>query len=409
LRILVIPAGTRGDVQPALALAAGLRERGHDVRFAAAPNFEGWVRSYGLPFLPFGRDVEVMLREVGISVPRALECMRREIHGQFEETAGFVEGVDAVVGATLQAAVRSHCEIRGIPYFHVFYSPQLLPSDDHPPPFFTRHGWPAWANALAWSGTRRLSDVLFLRFINEERRALGLPPAADLWSYVLSGHLLLAADELIAPLPPDVSRPVVTTGAWMLPERDDIDPGLARFLEEGPAPVYLGFGSMPDKSPRATMAIVADAVRKSGVRALVSSGWAKLQARDLPDTMRVIGQTPHGKLFPRVRGVVHHGGAGTTATAARAGVPQLIVPHLFDQHHWAHRIQAVGLSPQPLPRHRFTAELLADRLRQLTRDDALLERARRLAKLLPQDGVNRAIAHIESTLGVERELPAVGT
>jgi len=399
VRILVTSAGSRGDIQPVLALALGLQARGHAVRFAAPPNFADWVRGQGLPFEGFGRDVEAVLRGVGLNVPGALAAMRADVHSQFAETAPLLRDAEVVIGASLQAAARSLAEAAGIPYFHAIYSAQLLRSTRHPPPLVTWHGWPAPFNRLSWATLSGLMNGLFLPSVNEERRALGLRPSSDIWDYLISGKRILAADPALAPIPDDYRGEVFRTGAWELPERDVLDPALEAFIEAGPAPVYIGFGSMPDKRPERTLAAIIEAVRLSGVRAVIGSGWAGLGGGRLPDTMRVVGAVPHGRLFPRMAAIVHHGGAGTTHTAARAGVPQVIVPHLVDQFHWAHTVHGSALSPPPLRKPDLTGRALGERIAQAMQDVSMRARARELAAQMKRDGVARAIEHIESEVG----------
>jgi len=153
---------------------------------------------------------------------------------------------------------------------------------------------------------------------------------------------------------------------------------LEGFLESGPPPVYLGFGSMTDPDPARTTQRLLDAITRLGCRALISKGWAGIGDGALPEGVMAIGAVSHASLFPRLAAVVHHGGAGTTHAAARAGVPQVIVAHVLDQFYFARRIHDLGVGPPAIPRARLTPERLAETLRATLDNDIVHERARAL-------------------------------
>jgi UDP:flavonoid glycosyltransferase YjiC (YdhE family) len=185
------------------------------------------------------------------------------------------------------------------------------------------------------------------------------------------------------------------TGAWFMPESEELPADVEAFLAAGPPPVYVGFGSMQDPDAAGTSRRVLDAVRRAGVRVLLSRGWAGLGEVELPSTALRIGSLPHGKLFPRCAAVVHHGGAGTTANATRAGVPQVIIPHEVDQFYWGHRVWTLGLSPPPIPKRRLSAEALAAAIRTCIEDAGMRQRAANFVNGIRTDGLARAIAILE--------------
>jgi UDP:flavonoid glycosyltransferase YjiC (YdhE family) len=380
-----------------LALALGFRRAGHSVTFVAPPNFASWVGSFGFPFVGVGADVQVVAAEVDLSVAASIRVMRSQIRVQFEEMAPVVGDADVFIGAAIHCASPTFAEAQGVPYFYAFFSPLVLPSRFHPPPFVTSHGRPQAFNVASWKAVQWMWNGLARSQMNEVRRKLGLAPVKDVWGHIVGERPILAAETAIAPAPPDAPGTLVTTGPWLLPESGELEADLDAFLSAGPAPVYIGFGSMPDKHPEKTGAILVNAVRAAGVRAIISSGWAGLRASDLPAAVRVVaGPVPHEKLFPRCSAIVHHGGAGTTAAAARAGVPQIIVPHLFDQFHWAMRLEELGLSPPPIPKPQLTLERLVEALRRCHSDLELRRRAAEFRSQLLGDGVDRAVRHIES-------------
>jgi vancomycin aglycone glucosyltransferase len=200
---------------------------------------------------------------------------------------------------------------------------------------------------------------------------------------------LLAADPLLAPLAPDLSG-TRQVGAFFLDDPQPLPAEVEAFLAAGEPPVYIGFGSMVDPDPARTTRELVAAVKAAGVRAILSKGWAGLGAEALPPEVLTIGSVSHRALLPRVRAVVHHGGAGTTHAAVRAGVPQVIVPHILDQFYWSERMYRLGVAPAVFTRKQLGARRMAEALRWCLRPEPL-QRARELAAGLRTDGVERAV------------------
>jgi sterol 3beta-glucosyltransferase len=193
----------------------------------------------------------------------------------------------------------------------------------------------------------------------------------------------------------------VLTGYWFLDEEAGWSPPdeLSTFLKNGPAPVYIGFGSMSNRDSRKTLDLIVAAVKRSSQRAVVAAGWSDLRAENSTPEVCVIKGAPHPWLFPRVSAVVHHGGAGTTAAGLRAGKPTLIIPHMVDQPYWGRRVYELGAGVKPIPRHKLTVEALAQRLSQLARDARIRDNAAVLGeKIRAERGVEAAVATIESLL-----------
>jgi UDP:flavonoid glycosyltransferase YjiC (YdhE family) len=169
------------------------------------------------------------------------------------------------------------------------------------------------------------------------------------------------------------------------------------FLAAGAPPVYIGFGSMANRSPQKVAHLVPEALELSGQRGILAAGWGGLAQANLPDHIFALDAIPHAWLFPRVAAVVHHGGAGTTAAGFRAGVPSILVPFTGDQPFWARRVTELGVGPQPIPRRKLTAERLASAIAAATTDQNMRARAAALGeRIRAEDGVARAIEMIES-------------
>lgn len=388
MRIALAVDGTRGDVHPMLALGELFRDAGHTVIVCGPPDAEPDCRERGFELRPMGVDVRQFLDQEadGIARGRLAFAMsgRRyfeaTIRRQFERLPPATADVDRILGAGLCFAGASAAELHGVPYRMVAYCPVLLPSAEHPPFIAPAWGTPRWLNRLLWRLlVPPLSALVGVR-INQQRRALGLPPSRDLYRALLSQRPILAASSALAPLPRDCRIPVDTIPHLHLPAGDPLPEKLESFLAAGPAPVYIGFGSMTDPRPEQTTACILEAVERAGCRAIVSAGWAGLGTGPLPENVFRVGSVDHARLFPRVAAVVHHGGAGTTTTSARAGVPQIVVPHGVDQYYWAGRVQALGVAPPPLPRHRLDAAGLATALRATLDNELLRERAAELAE-----------------------------
>jgi vancomycin aglycone glucosyltransferase len=392
MKIAVTAEGTRGDIYPMLALAARIEARGDEVVFCAPPDFADAARSRGLSFHPVGRDIRVYLTEEAKSLHGGALAMAKSAGQLFNENVGrqFADlrvaaaGCDGILSAGTQIAASSVAEHFGIPHRFIAYDPALLRSNTHTPVFCPRPNLPRWMNRLLWGMQGRMLQLFMGKAVNRERVALGLEPTRDLYGLLLGNAPLLATDERIAPVPPDVEG-VPCIGCLHRFDELQLPEKLEAFLDAGPAPVYIGFGSMTDPDPQRSTRLLLDAIERAGVRAIVSEGWAGLGGVALPSHVQVVGAVDHSTLFQRVSVVVHHGGAGTTTTAARAGVPQILVPHVLDQFHWAARVQRLGIGPPPLRRRKLTADGLTQSLRAVCGNEWLAENAADLGEQLRTD------------------------
>jgi vancomycin aglycone glucosyltransferase len=397
MKIAVAAEGTRGDIHPMLALAKRIEASGDDVVFCAPPDFEQDARERGLAFRPVGRDIRAYLTaEAGslhggaLAMARAAgELFQENVSRQFAELRVAAASCDGIVSAGTQIAASSIAEHLGLPHRFVAYDPTLLRSATHAPVFCPRTDLPRWLNRFLWSIQGRLLHLMMGKAVNRERGLLGLPPTRDLYGLLLGHAPILATDERIAPVPTDVEG-VPCVGCLHPFEQNSLPEKLEAFLEAGPAPVYIGFGSMTDPEPQRSTRMLLDAIERAGVRAIVSAGWAGLGGVALPSHVEVVGPVDHSSLFSRVSVVVHHGGAGTTTTAARAGAPQILVPHVLDQFHWAARVQRLGIGPAPLARRRLTADGLAQSLRAVCENEWLADNAAELGRGLRADMERRA-------------------
>jgi vancomycin aglycone glucosyltransferase len=400
MRALLSAVGTRGDVQPLVALAVRLRELGHEARLGVPPNFVEWVRAFGFEAHPVGVEMRV---PAGRAVPLTPEELRRLresmpdlVTDQFDVLGAAAEGCDVILGANAhQYAARSIAERRGVPYVVALYAPVALPSPDHaPPPAPGEPREPAGAatNAERWAATRASWNARALERVNRNRARLGLPAIDDVLGHNLTERPWLAADAALAPLPATPGVTVFQTGAWILDDATPLPAELEAFLRAGEPPLYLGFGSMP--APEGASRVLVDAARAAGRRAIVSKGWAELALVDDARDCIAVGDVNQQALFPRVAAVVHHGGAGTSAAASRAGVPQVVVPMFGDQFYWASRVRALGLGASVVGT--LGAEALSSALREAL-EPGVASRCRMVAKELGSDGATVAARRLTSS------------
>ena len=331
MRVLLSTIGSRGDVQPVVALALQLKALGQEVRLCVPPDFRQWIEGFGIPVTPIGPEVRafaVASRPAAPPSPPTPEQMRQlmdaTVATQFDTIGAAADGCNVIVATTaIQIATRSVAEMRGIPYVFAAYSPNVLPSRHHAPPVLTTQGQtPAGATADVrelWARNADSFNNTFGAALNAHRVSRGLEPVNDVRTHMFTDHPWLAADPTLAPWPDPADHTVFQTGAWLLPDERPLSEEIEAFLDAGDPPLYFGFGSM--RAPQGVTDVIVQTVRALRRRAIVSRGWADLSLDDEPGCL-AIGEVNVQALFPRVAAVVHHGGAGTTTAAARAGVPR---------------------------------------------------------------------------------------
>ena len=401
MNVVISVFGSRGDVQPVAGLGLALQKRGHRVTLCAPENFADWSRRIGLRFVPIGSDILRFFERTDVGVFRMTRALRAELAGHFDPLTDVVRGADLVLGSGVPVAAHSVADLCGVPYRFVAFCPLSIRSAQHPPPHFFKLRRLSAAIPALWG----LSDGIFnfagAEVINAFRRRSGLPEIRGVWDHVVGRQPLLAADPALAPLPADLASDVFQTGTWSwnpdAPADNEAQASLETFLQKGPPPIYVGFGSMPVGSASALAQVVRAAIAKTDGRAVVSVPAEARAGLSESDELHWIGDVPHAALFPRTLAVVHHGGAGTTATAARSGVPQIIVPHMLDQHYWGHRVAELGLGPLPIARRRLSERTLVEAL-ACVQAPAVRERALALGATMRTDGIDQAIRHLEGLM-----------
>jgi sterol 3beta-glucosyltransferase len=420
MHITVLAIGTRGDVQPLLALAVGLQKTGrHKVCFTASDEFGALVREHGLDFSPLGINVRELLgmgdlaagmesgRNALLWVWQILRTMRPTFERLIENTWSACRDAEMIVFSTMGFGAYHVAEKLGVPCCWAIPFPGFTRTRAFPnlafPPLRLGGTYNLWTHALA----EQFLQVLTGRFINQWRRERLHLPAIPLgkWPYSqLHGQplpMLYSFSPIVVPKPPDWGKHVHITGYWFLDHAPDWQPPtpLVDFLESGPPPVYVGFGSMAHRNPQQTAQFVREALKRSGQRGVLVTGWGGLAGAHFAHRsadLFTLDSVPHAWLFPRMAAVVHHGGSGTTGAGLRAGVPSVLVPHAGDQPLWARRVTELGVGPRPTPRRRLTAERLAAAITSAVTDKDMRARAAALGeRIRAEDGVGRAIGIIE--------------
>lgn len=395
MRVLLSTIGSRGDVQPLVALGLALEALDQQVRFCVPPDFRDWIEGLGMPVTPIGPELRSTGKSNPAAAPPTPEQRRAMIEGtvaaQFETIGAAAQGCDVIVGATaLQIAAPSIAERMGIPYIFAAYCPTVVPSAHHAPPVLVMRG-DAPAPAMAdyselWAKDAQRWNLTWRDLLNSHRGSLGLAPVTDVHRHILTNRPWLASDPTLGPWPDPSDGSVLQTGAWILADDRPLSPELEAFLDAGEPPIYFGFGSI--RAPESLSRVMIDSARAVGRRAIVSRGWADLALIDERPDCLSIGEVNQQALFKRVAAVVHHGGAGTTTAATRAGAPQVVIAQHYDQPYWAQRVQQLGIGTCHTPSTPTTASL-TNGLEQTLRSD-VAERAREVATATRSDGAQVA-------------------
>ena len=369
--ITAIAAGSRGDVQPFVNLGREMRRRGHRFRVCCLPRFQGYVEESGLEFAPLEFDGGMMMRALlseckdGMAYLNGMKALWRDAPRPMEQVCEAIRGSDAVLYILLGGFVHHACEAAGIPCARCMFYPfdrtdtcsMMMPE--------LKPGSPL--NGLTYAISELGMNMVTKDLLNGWRKEHGLKP----WGLFSGDYLsmngkkkltLYPFSEKLVPRDPKWGGHIHITGFWDSAEAAEYTPDdrLRAFLEGGEKPFYAGFGSIVFSGMDEVQRRVLEALRMTGARAVLSSGWMKWTERNDPN-LCFVDYVPHGWLFRQVRGVIHHGGAGTTYAGLRAGAPTQVVSFGGDQLFWGKTVQRLGLGPAPIDQEhgKWTAEDLA--------------------------------------------------
>jgi len=421
MRITILAYGSRGDVQPYVALGKGLRQAGHTVRLAAPAMFEAFVAEHGLEFAPLPGDpaqlVQQAIERAGpgptllalgrvileYAIPLAREVMRGCIKA--------CQGTDAIIHSLLlTTAGYEIARILDVPDFSALIFAAFAPTDSFP-----NQGMPELPlgsvyhrlthklfNAMYWHGGQ-----LGYHWVRRKEPEL---PRLTAWPFDPKNErvtpILYGFSSQVIPRPPDWGEDVHITGYWFLDSAPGWQPppDLVEFLEAGPPPVFIGFGSNISQDMDELAEVALAALAQTGQRGLLLSGWGDFASDGQPEGMFQIESAPFDWLFPRMRALVHHGGVGTTADAFRAGIPSIIIPFTADQPYWGRKVHRLGVGPDPIVYKKLTVERLVEAIQATISNQTMRRHAAELGtRIRSEDGVARAVEIIERYLEVSHD------
>jgi UDP:flavonoid glycosyltransferase YjiC (YdhE family) len=390
MKIVLATCGSRGDVQPMIALCLALKAAGHDVLLVGPPEKALWARQLGCPYKKFGTDITAVLNnlEDAISLRTNIASfflVRQELHSQFKHLPQIIKTADLVIGSSLMFALSSIAQAMNTNYRYVAFTPQLFPSEYHPFLTIKTQTLPQWYNGMSWKIASLLDKFNLTFLINQYRKKMSLDPIDNAWDHILGGQTIVACDKEVARVPMDVKKTFIQTGYLHLNLPAATQPDLDRFLKKGKRPIYAGFGSMPPRDQARNIPLLVAAARSVGKRIIITKFWERPSEYQSDNDVFFIRNYPHLMLFPQTDAVIHHGGAGTTATTAISGVPQVIVPHILDQYFHGQKIYLSNLGPKPIPRSKLTIRNLSAALKECLSNPKIKQTAEKTGKSIGRD------------------------
>lgn len=409
MNITLLTIGTRGDVQPFVALGVGLRRAGHKVTLATGKGFEVFVTQHELCHATLDVDLlehlqspdgKAVISGRGLlgTVKKAASMYRRV----FDQEWAASQGADAVVYHPKALGGYHIAEALNVPGFLAHPVPMFSRTRAFPDPVLPVADLGGSLNKASYGVFLRLMTAPFHRTINRWRKeTLGLSPqrlqASELYLRGRPVQKLVCCSPRVVVPPVDWDDSTTVTGYWFLDGSQDWQPPahLADFLQSGPPPVFVGFGSLRGWTSDKVVAATLTALKQTEQRGVLATGGCRVPP-NLPDGVCVIDSAPHEWLFPKMSAVVHHGGAGTTAEGLRAGKPTIICPtYINDQLFWGRRVFELGVGPKPIPQKKLTTEALSLAIRDAVADAGMRVRAEELGvKIRAERGVHRAVEKI---------------
>ncbi|KST64418.1 glycosyltransferase [Mastigocoleus testarum] len=412
MQITILTLGSRGDVQPFIALGIGLHKAGHQIKIASPANFESEIRSHGLEFALISGNPEEDIKS-----PQAQALLRTKNPIDFVRRMGDLlkpvmedvlldswqacQGTDAIIGGGFPFWGFDIAEKLSIPFYYAYLTPSY-PTMAFPhaltPPKLEKLG--GIYNRFTYTLLHQMFWLLFRQSINQFRNnILNLPPKS-IWQnpFVRMENAkvtyTIGCSPFVTPKPANWSNRAHLTGYWFLDTSDSFIPptDLVEFLKAGSPPVYIGFGSMAGEKAQKISEIALAALAKTQQRGIFLSGWGGIKNSDLPNTVFQIDNIPHSWLFPQMACIVHHGGAGTTAATFRAGVPGVIIPFFGDQPFWAYQAVKLGVSPAMIDRKNLTVDSLTRAITNAIENESIQKRAAVLGeKIRSEDGIAKVV------------------
>lgn len=392
MKISCVILGTRGDVQPMVALADGLIKRGHEVTICAPPENEELISRVNCRFIPFGPSPKKAAKEDpnrqkgGVAVKISPKEGKKVISDQINLLPKILSGADLILGIGIVFGVHTAADILKVPYRFVIYYPIVLGTTSDDP----------LKNRIMFGFGRSMVNMFIKGFINKHRAKFSLPPIKDVWSHWLGDRVIVACDPELNKARDGVSFPFTQTGFMLLPSKKELPDNVINFCNSGEPPVYIGFGSNPIANTEKFKQIFEKVRNDTNQRLIISKGWADLPACNSSEIL-YIDELPFDLLFPKLAAAVYHGGTGTMAAIARAGIPQAAFPFMADQFANRDNIFKLGLGPKTCNFKEMTAESISTAVNECINNSTYKNNAMDLSnKLKNSNGTEQTIHLIET-------------
>ena len=438
MHVMLMTYGTRGDVQPFVALGRGLIDKGHQVTVAAPERFAGFITDHDLEFAALSNALIALTDDpqfADASDPKASAVAKlTSLFAISKKARGLQDTLlDDIFRAIDQAkpdVIVFHPKTFGalpigrhfgIPVVMAQLIPSFIPTGDYPhmgiPDLGLRDTLGRWYNRVTGKLIYRILNATLRRQVCRwaARRQSGInAKSLDIVKSCQSGTLRIihAFSNAVISRPKDWPEHATVSGYWFLDrttQTDPPDPAVQNFIESHKNLIYIGFGSMPGNDPSAMAKMIAKAVSQADVSAIVATGWGGMGDIDWPSNILAVREVPHDWLFPKVDIVIHHGGAGTCAAAMRAGRPSIIIPFFGDQPFWAKCLHRLGVAPRPIKPAKLDAAMLAQQIKTVLETPSYQNNAEHLAsKIAADDGIANAIAEI-TRAAEQSDLPRTGS
>ena len=401
MKIVLSSRGSRGDIYPVIELATTLKDNGHIVAIGIPETFEEYAKEKGLEPHLYREDSDKVMKDFGHgmnSSKKGFSFIASSVHQQYDFMMKETEDADAILASVSEIAAPTIAEYRKIPLYRIAYAP-VLPGTQ-PPPLIPFQNMSEKLNVVTWGAFQFLSKLVIKKLLDKKRKKLGLKPVKDSNRYFTEKcHTLLAINQTLAP-------PCHTwekrynfsyTGYCFGKSDDKLSDELIEFIEQGEPPIYIGFGSVHIKNPERFTDIVIEASEKASKRIVLSRGWTGLGNKHYPENIFITDDTNHETLFPKMAGIIHHGGSGTTHMAAKAGVPQFIMPEMIDQFYWGNRVFKMELGPKPVSSKKVTVNELSTVLEQISNGKYRNKTENFSEEIRKEDGISKIVDLITKT------------
>jgi vancomycin aglycone glucosyltransferase len=391
MKISIVVYDTRGGVQPMLALAVGLIKKGHEVLFCANPENEKLVTSYNCSFVTFGPNVREQMK-ISAATKKSPDSffsakgLKKEIEKQIEFLPKIIQGSNLVLASGIAFGVRSAAEIVNVPFRLVIFYPSALGPG--------KSG--SFLERLKFNMGISMLNTLLKGTINKKRKEAGIQPINDVVKYFGGDNIIVASDVALNKVQEGVKTAYTQTGYMFLPPLQELPKEVENFISSGNPPVFISFGSNPISNPDKLTDIFENISKETNQRLIISRGWAELAKVNSSSNILYVDDMPFELLFPKMAAIIHHGGSGTMASVAKAGVPQAAFPYMFDQFENHKTIVKLGLGPQSCDFKKISASALIFAINECINNDRYRKNALEVAQELQNsNGLEKTITLIE--------------